>query len=137
MTETLEQRLVRHEGEKLKLYIDSRGFRSIGIGRNLDGRGITHDEAVYMLRNDIKSCQAELLEHLPWVTKLDDLRREILVEMVFQMGINGLLAFKNTLKHVQAGEWDAAADGMLASTWHSQTSSRAEEMAGIMRTGAV
>lgn len=133
--ETLEQRITRHEGERLKLYVDTRGFRSIGIGRNLDGKGITHDEAMYLLRNDIKVCQSELLEHLPWTANLDDLRREILVEMCFQLGLGGLLGFQNTLKHIQAGEWDAAADGMLASAWHSQTPGRAEELAGIMRTG--
>ncbi len=136
MIETLEQRISRHEGTKLKPYKDSRGFLTIGTGRCLDTKGISVDEALYMLRNDIKACQQAVTSNLPWVTGLDDLRREVLVEMAFQLGINGLLGFKHFLEYAQFHQYDSAADEMLKSAWHTQTPRRCEELAEIMRTGA-
>lgn len=59
----------------------------------------------------------------------------MLTEMVFQMGLAGVQAFHNTLAAMARGDFDAAADGMLASKWHSQTPKRAEQLAEIMRVG--
>ena len=109
--DTLEQRIQRHEGLRLKPYHDDRGFLTIGYGRNLQAKGVSEDEALLMLRNDIAMARNQLIGYFPWVSTLDDIRQEVLTEMVFQLGINGVAAFKNTLAHAQAGEWDAAADG--------------------------
>lgn len=133
--ETLEQRVQRHEGLNLKLYHDSLGFATIGYGRNVQSKGISADEALLMLRNDIRTAQQSLIDNLPWVSGLDDLRREVLVEMAFQLGINGLLDFRKTLDFVQSHQYDSAADEMVNSTWHTQTPKRCEELAEIMRTG--
>ena len=135
--ETLADRITRHEGEQLKLYVDTRGFRSIGIGRNLDAKGISHDEAQMMLKNDIASARADLAEYFPWALKLDTIRQEVLVEMIFQLGVNGVAAFKNTLQRLQEGDYEGAAEGMMASAWHMQTPARCEELAGLMRTGSL
>ena len=55
--ETLEEQLIRHEGYRQFPYNCSAGKRTIAIGRNLDDRGISEDEAKYMLRNDIVICK--------------------------------------------------------------------------------
>ena len=55
--------------------------------------------------------------------------------MAFQMGVDGLLGFKNTLAMIQSGRYSDAAKGMLSSLWAKQTPARAKRMSEQMRTG--
>jgi lysozyme len=134
----LEDQLVRHEGEKLHAYQDSLGYWTIGVGRLIDvrkGGGITQSESRYLLGHDIDSKVQDVYQRLPWVAQQADPRQIVLVNMAFNLGIAGLVGFKNTLAHVREGRYDAAAEGMLASKWAAQVKGRAVELAGIMRTG--
>lgn len=137
MSETLRQRLLRHEGIRLKLYRDSMGFMTIGVGRCLSKRGISEDEAMYMLDNDTEQCKEQVIKALSWVLQLDQGRREVLYEMCFQLGLNGLLGFKNTLSAIKEGRYADAKQGMLNSQWHHQTPERCEELADIILTGEI
>lgn len=134
-SDRLRDRIVRHEGLRLKPYQDTVGKLTIGVGRNLDDVGITHAEAMHMLDNDIARCMAELDNHAPWWRSLDETRHGVLIEMCFNLGIHGLLGFRNTLKAVREGRYDDAADGMLQSKWAKQVKGRAAALARIMRTG--
>lgn len=88
-----------------------------------------------LLDNDILSCEAELLkEHLPVVyAGLNDTRKAVLVNMCFNLGISGLLGFKNTLAFIGAGDFERAANNMLASKWAKQVGLRAIELSEQMR----
>ncbi|OPZ48986.1 MAG: hypothetical protein BWY95_00416 [Bacteroidetes bacterium ADurb.BinA104] len=55
--------------------------------------------------------------------------------MCFNLGIKGLLEFKNTLTFIAAGDWERAANGMLASKWAKQVGKRAIELSELMRKG--
>ena len=77
----------------------------------------------------------QLLAALPWAKRLDQIRLECLLEMAFQLGIQGLLQFKATLELVEVGKYEAAAAQMLLSRWTQQTPTRAKELAEMMRTG--
>lgn len=134
----IEQQLLRDEGEVLHAYQDHLGFWTLGIGRLIDkrkGGGITHDEAVYLLKNDIATRTAQLKSRLPWVTRLDDARLGVLLNMAFQLGIAGLMNFKRTLSLVQDGRYESAATEMLNSGWAQQTPERARRLSKQMRTG--
>lgn len=138
MKEKLTELLRKEEGEVLSAYQDHLGFWTIGVGRLIDkrkGGGITAEESAYLLSNDIDKKTAEVYNALPWVAKLDDARKAVLISMAFQMGLNGLQGFKNTLAMVQAGKYEEAAVGMLNSTWAKQTPARAKRHAEQMRTG--
>ncbi|BBF76069.1 glycoside hydrolase family protein [Acinetobacter ursingii] len=132
-------RLLRgEEGEKLYEYKDHLGYSTIGVGRLIDkrkGGGITSEESAYLLGNDILKRLTELDLKLPWIKRLDDARRGVLLSMAFQMGVDGLLAFKNTLEMVRTGRYADAANGMLNSLWARQTPQRAQRHAVQMRTG--
>jgi lysozyme len=132
---TIIEQLRRDEGVRLKPYTDSVGKTTIGIGRNLTDVGISQDEASFLLKNDIDKATEQLAANLPWTSELDDARHGALVNMVFNMGIHGVMGFKNTLAHIQAGEYDQAAEGMLASKWAEQVGPRAQRLAIQMRTG--
>jgi lysozyme len=140
MTEELMNRikaqLVRHEGLRLKPYRCTAGKLTIGIGRNLDDRGISQKEAYAMLERDIQDCEQWLIDEIPEVyNKLDEVRQSVLLNMCFNLGIKGLLEFKNTLSFIGAGDWERAANNMLASKWAKQVGMRAIELSEMMRKG--
>jgi lysozyme len=131
----LQKQLILHEGCKLTAYRDSVGVITIGIGRNLQHRGITQEEALMLLRNDISATLTAMRKELPWTIALDDVRQRVLCDMAFNMGVGQLLEFKRTLAAVKAGDYEAAADMMLDSRWASQVGERARRLARMMRTG--
>lgn len=141
MTE-LENILIPHLVKEEKFvpycYDDSMGYKTIGVGRLVDkakGGGITRDEAEYLLRNDVERVTNALWKRIPWIKSLDTVRQAILCAMAFQMGVDGLLDFKHTLKMVQAERWGQARAGMLSSLWADQTPERAERLAKAMESG--
>ncbi len=137
MIDDLIKQLRRDEGEVLHAYHCSEGWLTIGIGRLIDakkGGGITREEAAYLLGNDIQRVTRELQSSLPWVIRLSEPRMGVLMNMCFQLGLAGLLRFKNTLRLIEAGRYDEAAAEMLDSTWAKQTPERARRLAQQMRT---
>lgn len=133
--ESLKDRIVRHESLRLAPYRDTMGKLTIGVGRCLDTKGISRDEALYLLDNDIAYVKEHAASAFPWILGLDDARKDVLFEMVFQLGINGVLSFKNMLAAMRDHNWPSAATNMLSSAWHKQTPARCEELAAIMLNG--
>lgn len=131
------KRLLRgDEKEVLHAYQDHLGYWTIAVGRLIDkrkGGGLTPEESEYLLSNDIMRKSQELDRRLPWWTGLSDARRGVILSMAFQMGVDGLLGFKNTLEAIRTGQYDRAAAGMLNSMWAKQTPERAKRMSEQMR----
>ena len=126
------------EGLVLHAYADSLGLLTIGYGRLIDkakGGGITKQEAEYLLSHDISYKLGQLYAQLPWIDKLNDARKGVLLNMAFQLGIAGLMGFKNTLAKIEAGDYEGASSSMLQSKWATQTPNRAQRMAAQMRSG--
>lgn len=139
MKSELARQLRGDEGEKPCVYFDHLGYATIGVGRLVDARkpgaGLRPDEITYLLNNDIDDRIDALTRRLPWFQDLDDARRAVLLNMSFQLGTAGLLGFVNTLKLIEDGKYDDAADALMQSKWASQTPARAARMAEQMRTG--
>jgi lysozyme len=131
----MTRQLRLHEGERLKPYRCTAGKLTIGVGRNLDDRGITAEESAYLLANDIAREERALLRELPWVSGLDEVRQRVLLDMAFNLGIQGLLKFRLTLSAIQAGQYERAASMMLDSLWAKQVGQRAERLSRMMATG--
>lgn len=139
MKADLTRQLRGDEGCEPCVYPDSLGYATIGVGRLVDkrkpGAGLRPDEISYLLQNDIDDRINALMRALPWFQNLDDTRQGVLLNMAFQLGTDGLLAFKNTLDAVHGARYDEAAADMLASKWAQQTPARAKRLADQMRTG--
>jgi lysozyme len=131
----LQKQLILHEGVRLKPYRCTAGKLTIGIGRNLDDVGISQEEALGLLRGDIARAIAAVRTELPWFDRLDDVRQRVVADMCFNLGIDGLLAFKQTLAAIAGGDYDRAATEMLNSRWAAQVGERARRLARMMRTG--
>lgn len=132
---SLEDQLIDHEGLELKPYRCTAEKLTIGVGRNIEDRGITEDEARYLLKNDIKIVEDELLEKKPVVAGLDSVRQRVLVDMGFNLGIPTLLKFQNMWSAIEEEDFERAADEAMDSRWAKQVGRRAERLCQAMATG--
>ncbi len=137
--EELRKLLIADEGVVLHAYPDSRGFLTIGCGRLIDprrGGGITYTEALYLLDHDMDNCAAELSERFAWYEDQDPVRQVVLLSLCFNLGIDGLAKFTNTLAAFKRKDYEAAAKGLMASLWYSQVQrSRSDRLLAMTRTG--
>lgn len=133
----LKQLLVNHESIKNFPYTDSTGHLTIGIGRNLIDRGISTTEAFYLLDDDIAYFTDKLNHYLNFFYKLDENRQIALIDMCFNIGIQGFLNFTQMILALEAGDYSRSADEMLNSKWAEQTGHRAITLANIVRTGNI
>jgi lysozyme len=132
---SLEDQLITHEGLELKPYQCTADKLTIGVGRNIEDRGITEDEARYLLKNDIKIVEDELLEKKPVVAGLDAVRQRVLVDMGFNLGIPTLMKFQNMWAAIEDEDFQTAADEAMDSRWAKQVGRRAERLCQAMATG--
>ena len=127
--------IARHEGIRLKPYLDTVGKMTVGYGRNLTDVGISQQEASFLLENDIKKVIHELIK-IPWFNTLNPARKAVLIDMAFNLGISGLMKFRRTLQSIETGQYELAAKQMLQSKWARQVGTRAKRLAHMMQTGA-
>lgn len=130
----LIKNLIADEGLRLKPYTDTVGKLTIGVGRNLDDEGITAQEALYLLNNDIQRIE-KVLAPLPNFSQLSEPRQRVITEMAFNIGFQGVMEFKEMWKAIQDQDWDDAANAMLDSLWAKEVGQRATRLATAMRTG--
>lgn len=132
--------LVADEGLRQHAYADGGGVWTIGVGHTGPevrcGLIWSREACLAALERDIARAEQGLDARLPWWRKLSPERQDVLANMAFNLGVEGLLAFRHTLAAVQAGDYAVAAERMLASEpWRSQVGARAERLAAQMRTG--
>ena len=135
MKNKLEEMLIRQEGKRKFAYECTAGKISIGIGRNLEDRGLSDDEIMFMLRNDIEISSTELSKNFDWFSSLNQARQDALISMHFNIGLGKLLQFEKTLKHLEDSNFNAASEEMLCSKWADQVGKRAIELSLMIRTG--
>ena len=144
-----------HEGIVLNVYQDHLGIDTVGIGRNLEDRGITdgelsyinktmddiyeggltEEEAYYLCMNDIAIVEKELLNSKPIVNQLNDVRQMVLVDMAFNMGVPRLKLFKNMWLAIEKVNYPLACEEMIDSRWASQVGNRAMKLSLAMKNG--
>lgn len=130
-----KDRIRQHEGVRPTPYRDSKGLLTVGIGRCIDRVPFSKDEIELMFKNDfLRACGAAAT--LPVFDILNEARQGVLIEMCFQMGLDGVKGFRKFLAAAQKGQWQEAHDEMLDSKWHREdTPERARRLARIFLTG--
>lgn len=131
----LKEELKRDEGLRLKPYKCTAGKLTIGIGRNLDDRGITEAEAEQLLMNDIMSIMNDLDMGFPSWKALSEVRQRAIINMVFNMGLKRFLGFKLMLNAIRAKDFKKAAEEALNSAWAQQVGERAMRIARMIENG--
>ena len=132
----LRQMIERHEGKVRHAYQDHLGFWTIGVGRLIDerrGGGLSDREIDFLLTNDIERVLDDLPRRLPFWARLTISQQQALVNMAFQLGVNGLLGFRRMLAALERGDGATAELEALDSRWAQQTPRRATEVASMLR----
>lgn len=130
----IKELLIKHEGLKLKPYYCSEGKLSIGVGLNLE-EGITPEEALMLLDSRVNSAINEITRDFLWYQKLNDVRKAVIVNMVYNMGISRFKGFKKTIQFIEDKNYKQAAKEMLDSKWANQVGDRAIELSQMMEEG--
>jgi lysozyme len=130
----LKDMLIRHEGLRLFPYRCTAGKLTVGVGRNIEQVGISIDEAHYLLDNDIdlviKNCQK-----LKFWKNLDVVRKLVIADMVFNLGLRGFSTFRRLNSALQVSDYKNAAQEMRGSKWFHQVGQRAIVLANMMESG--
>lgn len=150
---SLREMLERHEGRKKQIYKCTAGKDTIGVGHNIDAKGlppdiedfledngyITDEMIDRLLDDDIEDAISDCKRLYPNLEDFGDVRMNALIDMCFQMGYGndkrGMKSFKNTNKLINAEKWDAVADALEGSKWYRQTPNRAKEIVEMLRDG--
>jgi len=131
----IRQLLELHEGKRNKMYLDTKGIQTIGIGHNLRDKPISDRAVAVIFEDDLNEHTRELFQAYPWVTQMDEVRQAAVIDLYFNLGGSKFAQFKNTLAAMRTGSWEAAALGLEASAWYLQVASRAPRIVGMIRTG--
>ncbi len=138
MTEKLLEMLKRHEGVKSHVYLCSAGYETIGVGRNISksGMGLSDDEVDYLLENDIVRVVKELSTEYPWFNSLDDVRKDAMIDISFNLGATRLRGFKRALAAMEVADYKMAAKEFLDSKWSRDVKGRATELCYMIEMGS-
>ena len=159
---SLEEQLILHEGLRLEPYLCPAGYWTIGVGRNLETKGltgfeqvyifgrdsmsrlevierlkeqgITTEQAMWLLANDISECIKDL-KTFTWFDQLDDVRAKVVIDMRFNLGAAEFRKFRKMIAALERDDYDTAADEMVNSAWYHQVGTRARRLVKMMRTG--
>jgi lysozyme len=141
----LRDRLIGHEGLRLVVYDDKtgeplrpgmvvKGNPTIGFGRALNVNGISMAEAHYLLDNDITRATKDA-QNFSWFWELNDARQEVVIEMLFNLGLRDFVGFKRMIAAIQRKDYESAADEMTLSRWAKQVGDRDLVLCQMMRSG--
>ena len=121
----VKEMLLKHEGLRLYPYHCSEDKLTIGIGRNIQDRGITEDEAKYLLANDINEVTEQLDKVWAAWRTFPVKAQYVCIDMAFQLGVEGFMKFRQSRQLMEEGMWTEASEEILRSKWARQTPNRA------------
>ena len=133
----LLEMLKRHEGVRSHVYLCSAGYETIGVGRNISnsGMGLFDDEVDYLLENDIARVIKELSSEYPWFNSLDDVRKDAMIDISFNLGATRFRGFRRALAAMEVADYTTAAKEFLDSKWSRDVKGRATELCYMIETG--
>lgn len=150
----LIDQIMLHEGVRSSVYKDTKGIPTIGVGFNLmkpgareliEGVGADYDairsgraalsrgQIIQLMEDDIKTAVEDAKSLFSNFDQLDGLRQRALVDLSFNLGRTRLAKFKNTIKKIEAFDFDGAAASLRRSLWFKQVGRRALNVISLVR----
>jgi lysozyme len=137
-----------HEGERLTAYQDSLGFWTIGVGhllprpRSPEWRGyrITQAQSDALFEEDWNHHVFLLQKYAPWAMQFDEVRRYVMIDMTFNLGIepfdnDGFKDWPIFVGQLQRRDWRSASANMRSTLWARQVKGRAVRLSRMIETG--
>ena len=126
------------EGVVLHAYQDTLGYWTIGSGILIDqrrGGGISEHENDFLVDTRLQRLLGDMDNKMPWLLLKSDGVQRALTNVAWQLGLAGLLEFKDMLSKVQSGDYSGAASALLDSLYAKQTPERAQRIASLLKNG--
>ncbi len=140
MYEELKEQIKEHEGFVPRTYKDSLGKRTIGFGHLCvepeqwdDDKEYTREELERVFDNDFEEALKNA-ESLIGERSINFIAKQVIIEMVFQLGIGGVGKFKKMWSALDNEDYGEASFQMMDSLWAKQTPNRAEKLSQKMRS---
>jgi len=122
-----------HEGYRDHVYIDSVGIPTCGYGHALiEGSYVPHHIALQFFYQDFRNA---ISDYNLFTFELDSVRRAVVLNMLFNLGIHRFKKFKKLINALYARDWTLASVEMLDSKWAKQVGKRATELSKMMKSG--
>lgn len=131
----IQKLLSYDEGIRGKMYHDTKGIPTIGIGMNLNTEILPDDLALEWSTRKRVKIQNDLMTRLDFFETLDDARQGALTDMAYNMGVDGLLAFTTTLDLIRRKEYQEAAIHLQTTPYYQEGSLRSVRIFKILLTG--
>ena len=122
------QSIRENEGFRLRTYLDSLDFPTIGYGFRIKDLIMPKSAAEIILRHKVFEIIKKIEKRFDWFEVMPDPVQEVIIEMCYQLGLEGFAGFKKTIQYFKKRDWLKAADEMLDSEWAKQTPARANQL---------
>ena len=138
--EELKERIKKHEGYRSSVFLDTLGKRTIGYGHLCtdseswqDGVDYNQKQLEKVFEYDFNIAVGGADNLLHDCGDVPTKAKEVIIEMVFQMGKTGVSKFKKMFAAIKEKKFNIASLEMLDSRWSEQTPHRAKELSEIMK----
>ena len=132
LEKSVKQLLTTHEGLRLFPYRCPVGRLTIGIGRNLEDKGITKEEANFLLDNDIKEVLLDLEYIFPDLASYPEQLQLVLMDMRFNLGPGRFRTFENMIAAVKQRNYRKMLNEMVDSAWYDQVGQRSSNLVSLI-----
>tara|TARA_R110000765_G_scaffold3320_2_gene10332 strand:+ start:360 stop:785 length:426 start_codon:yes stop_codon:yes gene_type:complete len=136
----LAEKIMKSEGFRHKVYIDTRGLPTIGYGhlitkkdKFIEGVSYPEKELRELFYKDLEKAKKGAQKLIWHIKNIDPIAEEIIIEMVYQLGKSGVQKFVKMLLALEELNYHEAHLQMLDSKWHTQTKLRCENLAKMMK----
>ena len=129
--------IVKHEAKRKKPYLCTANKTTIGIGRNLDDKGLSDNEIELLFLNDYKDAVKTCSILFSNFSTIDLKRQAALIDMAFNLGHTRFRKFKKLINAVEYYKWSEAAIEAKDSDWYHQVGERGVRIVSILETGTI
>ena len=130
---SLIKQIKKHEGFRSTVYECTEGYETIGYGFAIKDLKLDEDIAELILIRKLADLVARIKETFPWTKDAPEEIQDVVVDMCYQLGINGFSKFKKTIYLLETEQYEEASVEMLDSLWAKQTPNRAKELSEEVR----
>ena len=117
-----------HEGYVGIVYKDSLGIDTIGYGFAIKDLELDRDICDIILERKLHTLEDSVNFKFSWYIYMPQEIKDVVMEMCYQLGVNGFSKFKKTISYLQNRQFEEASVEMLDSLWAKQTPNRAKEL---------
>ena len=128
----LIDRIKHSEGFRPTVYKCTRNYDTIGYGFAIKDLVLDEDIAEKILIRKLNDLMKAINKKFNWVDGLPKEAQDVVIEMCYQLGVNGFSKFKKSISYLKNHNFKACSSEILRSLWADQTPSRAKELSNIL-----